>query len=229
MTNGLFYCDAAKVSFGSNDTCRFNWEPSIFFEASPQIISTRIGENEFGDRYTDIGLRYSPRLGVPIVAVRYQHRAGNTGFEYFTKNEYGNPPDREAEAMLDWLLRDAWTWDAETGLFVSYEQRRPDLSYPLDFFINVERGKNALAIHTPSHPPAVEESLNNAEGVQKLSAMLSLAKECRMISVWQPAYGENPVLVAENMKSALNEIAEHCRQNGLIVRQVKSELELPEW
>lgn len=229
MSNGLYYCDATRVRLGSQSDYVITWVAATASSHPLRIVSTSDRIDEFGDLHFDIGVQYLPERGIPMVSVRYSHRAGNTGFDHFSCNEYGEQADPEAGEILDWLLQDAWTWDARLGRLVSYEQRRLSLSYPLGFFATSEKGAIPLGFHSLKNPRTFARREHEMGRGTDAARLLELAQECRLITIWQPAYGENPILLAENMQQELVALNERCRLAGVNVKKVETEAELPEW
>jgi hypothetical protein len=189
-----------------------------------QLGASKTDINEFGDRYSEIEIEYPVRNGDPAIELRYRHCAGNTGFEYFSLNEYGDLPDTEAKCLLDWLLKDSWTWNSSTREYMSYNNERRNLAYPLDFFSSRAKETNAIAFHKPDSLAVLR-----TENVQKIEELLSIAANCRMVSVWQPAYGENPVVFSRNMHSVLENITKQCVKINVLLTRVESQSGLPEW
>lgn len=76
-------------------------------------------------------------------------------------------------------------------------------------------------------PPVVE--LYGLYGIDALSKLLSTITNCRAITNWQAAYGDNPVLVASNIQDVLKWLDELCRSEHVPLRMVSDENSLPTW
>jgi hypothetical protein len=247
MNHGLYYCDTTHLSLGAGPTFKFRWLRLQPNSLPLEIVDCQTITNEFNDDYTHVELKVGN--SVPMKTLRYRHRCGETGFDYFSANEQGHPPDVEMLSLLRWVMGDGWTWDNKSISFVSFDERLPHIAYPCDFYANKGKFAPALSFHSPtgkmremfiqaSKCAAISQnSLNESpiwrfyglRGQDKLDALLQLMAECRMIINWHYSYGCNPIVMATDIEAVLLNFKLACERLSVPLHLVNSESNLPEW
>jgi hypothetical protein len=66
-------------------------------------------------------------------------------------------------------------------------------------------------------------------GIDALSGLLSILTDCRAITNWQAAYGDNPVLIASNVRDSLKWLGTLCDAGQVPLHAVPDEDSLPTW
>lgn len=248
MSNGLYYCNTSRLSFGLDDVYEFNWrvDSSLAF---PKIINFETKKDDFSDNLVNVTIAIPNDWSIPIKTFRYKHKAGDTGFNSFMSNAYGDLADSEPEFILLWLMQRAWTWNDSIKRYVHFAERRDNLNHPLEFISTSSRTYPKITFHSPSNyllnvfsdcSQNLKDSVGNiiksptqgilqSSGIERIEFLLQLLTDCDTIAFWVFAYGDNPIFCSSKMRQLLKDINRCCKSLDIPLVEVKNESNLPEW
>ena len=229
MSHGLYYCNAETIRLGLLETFQIVWSESAVQPG--RVLEAQLTLDEFKDRYTVVRMTCSPEEGPCIKKLRYQHTSGETGFDEFHAVETDATSDEELIRLYWWFMSDAWTWNHKEARLTSFAEKKPYLTYPSQFFLHKPPGFPEITFHSPEKQffEIFQPKLIQDADLSFLENLMNLMMSCRMIALWQPSYGNNPVLFSRQIIQVLRDIDMFCNREHILCREVKNENLLPEW
>lgn len=250
IASGLYITDATRISLGYYDHFDITWIPNRAALNEPQILRSAVLNDEFGDARVRAEISYSAADAVPLKRLRYRNRSGDTGFENYASSSRGGP-DSELRPFLVSFLEDAWTWSASAGRFIRFDEWISSSREPELFLHQHARNAARIVLHSPTRealsaltqPNTVQAQCADADlsfsdlvgtpqqprGIDALARFLAVAADCRMVSSWKAAYGDNPVIAMSRPSSELQWIRNLCETHHVPLHFVPDENALPNW
>jgi hypothetical protein len=196
MTSKLIYEPVRSFSLGQRGDYEVTWQVRASCSSESLLLSAEDGEDEYGDSICKLGICLQNTDAFPIAKLQFETQDGVEGFM--------QRDGSDASQILGWLLDDCLMWSEIDNRFVSYIERKSFVQYPLEFFERDKRNPTVL-IHSPdndwdsinleySENPIAE--LHWLAGARKAEYILSIARKCKMITVWSLAHGIFPIIIS---------------------------------
>lgn len=241
--------NTAYPSLIISNTCKLNLGTTAyrlkFSDSSnnvPKVVDIKKFTDEFGDVYFDANLEIQD-TAIPKI-LYYVRSKDDHGFGYWDSIGNGSK----------FLFTGSWIWLPRKEKFTSFEAVSNKISSPslfpgcvFDGWKEKEVEPIQMVIHSPCNK-LIEKMqnltthqlnlLNNLQTLvtkptllndtEKLQLVLDLCQYCEFVTLWR--HGPfRPVLLSNNLKQVLKNIAYNCEQGGVQFVEENSEDNLPRW